>query len=48
VVHEEGCMSLVVVVVVVGDAITLSPLGLSVCCGVVLVLCWTRGMGSCF
>ena len=48
VVHKEGCESLVVVVVVDGVAVTLSPLGLSAYCGVVLVLCWARGLGSCF
>ncbi len=48
VVHVEGCMSLVVVVVVVGAVVTSSSLGLSACCGAVLVLCWARGMESCF
>ena len=47
VVHEEGCMFLVVVVVV-GDAVTSSSLGLFACCGVFLVLCWARGLESRF
>ena len=46
-VREEGCLSLVVVVVVVGSAVTLSSLDLSACCGVVLVLCWARGLEAC-
>ncbi len=48
VIHVEGCPSLVVVIVVVGDAVTSSFLGLSACCSVVLVLYWARGLESCF
>ena len=48
VVHKEGCLSLVFVVVV-GVAIHLSSSGLSAaCCGVVLVFSWARGLEFCF